>query len=77
MRPEEYRSYDGLGLAELVRSGQVSAGELLDLALHQTAATDPHIAAVVFMQVERARRAIAAGLPHGPFTGVPFLIKDL
>jgi len=77
MRPEEYRSHDALGLADLVRSGQVSADELLNLALEQTAATDHQIAAVVYMQVERARRAIAAGLPDGPFTGVPFLIKDL
>lgn len=77
MRPEEYRSYDALGLADLVRSKQVSAGELLDLALEQAAVTDDQIAAVVYPQVQRARRAIAAGLPHGPFTGVPFLIKDL
>ena len=77
MRPDEYRSYDALGLADLVRSRQITAGELLDLALEQTAATDDQIAAVVYMQVDRARRAIAAGLPDGPFTGVPFLIKDL
>ena len=77
MRPEEYRSYDGLGLAELVRSRQVTADELLDTALQQTEATDQQIAAVVYMQVDRARRRIAAGLPEGPFTGVPFLIKDL
>ena len=77
MRQDEYRSHDALGLAELVRHRQVTPGELLDLALQQTAATDDQIAAVVYMQVDRARRAIAAGLPDGPFTGVPFLIKDL
>jgi amidase len=77
MRPDEYRSFDALALADLVRSGQVSAEELLDLALERAAATDDRIAAVVYVQAERARRAIAAGLPDGPFTGVPFLIKDL
>ena len=66
-----------MGLAQLVRDGQVTAAELLDLALQRTAATDDQIAAVVYMQVDRARRTIAAGLPDGPFTGVPFLIKDL
>ena len=74
---DEYRSYDALGLAQLVRDRHVTAAELLDLALQRTTATDDQIAAVVYMQVDRARRAIAAGLPDGPFTGVPFLIKDL
>ncbi|MEY2522135.1 MAG: amidase [Ilumatobacteraceae bacterium] len=77
MRSEEYRSYDALGLAQLVRDRQVTAAELLELALQRTSATDDQIAAVVYMQVDRARRAIAAGLPDGPFVGVPFLIKDL
>jgi amidase/6-aminohexanoate-cyclic-dimer hydrolase len=77
MRLEEYRGYDGLGLAQLVRDRQVTAAELLELALQRTSATDDQIAAVVYMQADRARRAIAAGLPDGPFAGVPFLIKDL
>ncbi len=77
MRHEEYRSYDGLGLAQLVRTKQVTAEELLDLALDRAAVTDEAIAAVVYQQADRARRAIAAGLPDGAFTGVPFLIKDL
>ena len=77
MRFEEYRSYDALGLAQLVRDGLVTPAELLDLALQRTSATDDQIAAVVYMQVDRARRTIAAGLPDGPFAGVPFLIKDL
>lgn len=74
---DEYRSFDALGLAQLVRDRHVSADELLDAALHQAATVDDRIGAVVYTQVDRARRAIAAGLPVGPFTGVPFLIKDL
>ena len=35
MRFDEYRRFDGLGLAALVRKGEVTAGELLDLALEQ------------------------------------------
>ena len=73
----EYGRYDSLGLAELVRSGQVSPGELLDEALARTAAVNPKINAVIHLMEARARAAIAAGLPEGPLRGVPFLIKDL
>jgi amidase/6-aminohexanoate-cyclic-dimer hydrolase len=77
MRIDEYVEHDGLGLAALVRAGEVTADELLDLALARAAATDDAIAAVVHVQQEVARASIAAGLPDGPFTGVPFLLKDL
>ena len=73
----EYGNHDALGLAELVRTGQVSPTELLDEALARTAAVNPRINAVIHLMEARAREAIAAGLPEGPFRGVPFLIKDL
>jgi amidase len=73
----EYGSYDGLGLAELVRNKQVSPKELLDEAIARTARIDPEINAVVVKHYDYARRQIDKGLPDGPFTGVPFLLKDL
>src|SRR6202140_3607416 len=73
----EYASYDGVGLAELVRKKQVSATELLDEAIARTAKVDPEINAVVVKHYDYARRQIDKGLPDGPFTGVPFLLKDL
>jgi amidase len=73
----EYGRYDALGLAELVRSAQVSPTDLLDEALERTAAVNPKINAVIHLMEGRAREAIAAGLPDGPFRGVPFLVKDL
>jgi hypothetical protein len=73
----EYGNYDGIGLAELVRSRQVSAGELLDEAIARTARVDPQVNAVVVKHFDYARRQIDNGLPDGPFTGVPFLLKDL
>lgn len=77
MRFDEYVQHDATGLAALVRTGQVTAHELLDVALERVAATDEAIAAVVHLQEGVARKAIDAGLPDGPFTGVPFLLKDL
>ena len=73
----EYGEFDALGLAELVRQGRVSPVELLDEAFARTAAVNPKINAIIHLMEERARAAIAAGLPEGPFRGVPFLIKDL
>src|SRR5258707_1227391 len=74
----EYGSYDGGGLAELVRNKQVSGGELLDEAIARTAKLDPKINAVVVKHYDYAKRQIDNGLPDGgPFTGVPFLLKDL
>ncbi len=73
----EYGDYDAVGLAGLVRGGQVSPSELLDEALDRTAALNPQINAVIHLMEPRARAAIAEGLPDGPFRGVPFLIKDL
>jgi Asp-tRNA(Asn)/Glu-tRNA(Gln) amidotransferase A subunit family amidase len=74
---EEYEEYDGLGLAGLVRRGEISAEEVLDAAIERVEARNPHVNAVVQKLYEHGRGQIAAGLPDGPFTGVPFLLKDL
>src|SRR6202165_2887282 len=73
----EYGDYDAIGLAELVRKKQVSASELLDEAIARTTRVDPQINAVVVKHYDYAKRQIDNGLPDGPFTGVPFLLKDL
>ena len=74
---KEYGDYDAVGLAELVRKKQVSARELLDEAIARTAKVDPQINAVVVKHYDYAERQIDKGLADGPFTGVPFLLKDL
>jgi amidase len=76
MRTEEYLRLDGLGLAELVRTGQVTAAELLTAALNRTDQVNPSINAVVRRLDTRARLRAAQPLP-GPFAGVPFLLKEL
>jgi amidase len=73
----EFHEYDGLGLAELVSSGEVSPAELLDEAVARIEATNPRLNAVIRKMYERAREAVRAGVPEGPFAGVPFLMKDL
>ncbi|MGI9432239.1 MAG: amidase, partial [Myxococcota bacterium] len=73
----EYADYDGLGLAELVRRGEVSAAELVEEAIARIERHDPSLNAIVHRAFESARAAAAGSLPEGPFRGVPFLIKDL
>ncbi|TKA96243.1 amidase [Cereibacter changlensis] len=68
---------DATDLAALVARRDVTPDELLDAALQSVEELNPALNAVVLVQEEAARRAIAAGLPAGPFTGVPFLVKDL
>jgi amidase len=73
----EYRSYDALGLARLVQQGEVSAMDLLEIAIARSKAVNPSINCVVENLDDFARSAIDAGLPQGSFTGVPFMLKDL
>lgn len=68
---------DATELAGLVARRAVSPTELLDAALGAVEAHNPALNAVVLIQESAARAAIEAGLPDGPFRGVPFLIKDL
>jgi Asp-tRNA(Asn)/Glu-tRNA(Gln) amidotransferase A subunit family amidase len=74
---QEYEQYDGLGLAALVRTGAVHPEELLEAAIVRIEATNPTLNAVVMPMFDAARASIRAGLPPGPFHGVPYLLKDL
>jgi amidase len=73
---KEYDQYDGIGLAELIRSGQVSAAEVCAEAIERIERLNPRINAVVTPLFETARRSVE-GPGTGPFGGVPFLLKDL
>jgi Asp-tRNA(Asn)/Glu-tRNA(Gln) amidotransferase A subunit family amidase len=75
--PTELERHDGLGLAELVRRKEVTAAEVVEATLARIDARNPAINAVVTRLDDHARAAVAAGLPDGPFTGVPYLLKDL
>jgi amidase len=69
----EYDCYDALGLAELVRSGAVSARELLETAIARIEQRNPALNAVVHTLYDSARAKVPA---QGRLSGVPFLVKD-
>ena len=77
MRFDEYRKHDAVALAALVAKGEVTAGELLEIAIARAEQVNPAINAIARTQYPRARAAVEAGLPDGPLRGVPYLIKDL
>ena len=73
----DYERYDALGLADLVRRKAVNPDDLLEAAIERVEARNAAVNAVVMPLYDYGRKAIADGLPDGPFRGVPFLLKDL
>ena len=54
---EEYRRYDALGLAELMKKGEVAPAELLDIALARAEAVNPALNAIIHKMYDEARAA--------------------
>jgi amidase len=77
MQLSEYSFFDGLGLAELVRTKQVAPRELAATALRAIEAVNPQVNAVVEVYDDRIAGLDETRLGDGPFRGVPFLIKDV
>ena len=73
----DYTSHDGLGLADLVARKEVTPDELAAAAFEAVAKLNPRINAVLHTLPREAAAEIRAGLPRGPFSGVPFLIKEI
>ena len=74
---------DTTQLATAIRTGQVSATEVLEAHLEQIATHNPALNAVITLDAEQARKrakaadeALARGEVWGPLHGVPFTLKD-
>ena len=74
---KEYDRYDGLGLAELVRKREISSVELCEEAIARIEKLNLKLNAVITPMYDLARKLVQKPVPEGPFTGVPFLLKDL
>jgi len=74
---KEYDRYDGLGMAELVKKKDVSPADLYEETISRIEKLNPQLNAVIAPIFDLAQKDIEKGLPDGPFTGVPFLLKDL
>ncbi|MGO4650655.1 amidase [Arthrobacter sp. 2RAF22] len=70
---EELRWTDAVGQAELVQSGAISPGELLDAGRDRIREIDP----VLHCIVAHLEPGAEGPAPGAPFPRVPFLVKDL
>ncbi len=80
MSISSYSDYDGLGLAELVRQGEVTPAELAEEAITRAERHNPTLNAIVHPMYDEGRKTaarVADGNGAAPFRGVPFLLKDI
>ena len=75
--PDDWWRLDATAQAALIRHGETTPEELVELALARIERLNPAINAVITPLPEDARRLVAA-LPNDdlPFRGVPILLKD-
>ncbi len=74
---EILKSHDAMALADLVRRRKVSALEVLQASINAAERLNPDLNAIITPLYDQAKAQLEAGLPEGPFYGVPFLVKDL
>jgi amidase len=73
----EYASFDGLALGQMVRERKITPAELMDAAIARAEKHNAKLNAIVFKDYDRARATAAAHQSDGPFAGVPLLLKDI
>ncbi len=72
-----YAHSDGLGLAALVRKGEVAPIELVETAVVAIEKTNPQLNAVISKLYDMGRAAAKDVDLNAPFAGVPYLLKEL
>jgi amidase len=75
---DEWTRQDAVGLANLVRQGQLTPAELAAQAAAGIARTNPALSAVIEVFEDVVADPLKDGMnPDGPLAGVPYLMKDL
>ena len=72
---EQLAALDATDQAELVRSGQISPTEMVDVAIAAVERINPSINAIIHPRFDAARSEASSAT--GPFAGVPIVVKDL
>ena len=78
MDRKEYIQFDATALAELVKKKEVSATELVKAAVSQMEKVNAQINGIAHDRIEKViKEAKENAYNHGPFAGVPVLLKDI
>lgn len=77
MTPAEYCELDAIALSAAIKRGDVSAGEVTEVAIGLLEQLNPKLNAVVLTSFDAARRRAAGAPPETPIAGAPFLLKDV
>lgn len=76
MNDHEYEKLDGLGLAALLRAGEVRSEDLMQCAVRLAQQRAPALNALSYERYEESLLLAANWEPRGKFAGIPFLLKD-
>jgi amidase len=68
---------DATEQADLIRRKEVQSIELVEAAIERIERINPELNAVITSMYDLAREAAQGEIPDGPFSGVPFLLKDI
>jgi len=75
---DTYSTYDGLGLANLIKTKQVSPQELINAAFKRLEEVNPTLNSVIRTRKEKAlKEAEHISIEDQPFAGVPIVLKDI
>ncbi|MGD2037555.1 MAG: amidase family protein, partial [Desulfobacterales bacterium] len=82
---DELVSYDAVGLSRLIREGEITPIELLEITIQRIEKVNPKLNAIIHKLYDEAR-TVAANINLGTkakkakdsvFCGIPFLLKNL
>ena len=73
----DYDRYDGIGLAKLIKDGDISSIELCEEAISRAEKLNPKLNAIITTMYDFAREEAKHPMKEAKFGGVPFLLKDV
>ena len=77
MNFKDYAEQDAVGLARLIKTKEVSAEEVTQVAIEAAERLNTKLNALVMTNFDNARELVKKVLPDSPVSGAPFYLKDV